>query len=132
MVMTDPIADLLTRIRNGLRARHARVRIPASRLKGEVLRILKEEQFILDYRHEENAYSGILEVDLRYTEEGQPLITGLERVSKPGLRVYCGKAEIPNVLGGLGVAILSTSRGVMTGEQCRRQGVGGEILCRVY
>jgi small subunit ribosomal protein S8 len=130
--MTDPIADLLTRIRNGLRARHARVRIPASRLKGEVLKILKEEQFILDFRREEDAYSGILEVDLRYTEEGQPLITGIERVSKPGLRVYCGKEEIPEVLGGLGVAILSTSRGVMTGEQCRRKGVGGEILCRVY
>jgi small subunit ribosomal protein S8 len=130
--MTDPIADLLTRIRNGLRARHARVRIPASRLKGEVLKILQEEQFILGFRREEDAYSGILEVDLRYTEEGQPLITGIERVSKPGLRVYCGKEEIPEVLGGIGVAILSTSRGVMTGEQCRRKGVGGEVLCRVY
>jgi small subunit ribosomal protein S8 len=130
--MTDPIADLLTRIRNGLRARHARVRIPASGLKGEILRILKEEQFIRDYRMEEDAYSGVLEVDLRYTDNGQPLITGLERVSKPGLRVYCGKDDIPEVLGGLGVAILSTSKGVLTGDQCRKQGVGGEVLCRVF
>ena len=132
MSMTDPIADLLTRIRNGLGARHPRVRIPASRLKREVVRILKEENYILGFRLEEDDKSGHLVLDLGYTEAGEPRISGIDRVSRPGRRVYCGKDEIPEVLGGLGIAILSTSRGVMTGDQCARQGVGGEILCRVF
>lgn len=132
MVMTDPIADLLTRIRNALRARHERVRIPSSRLKKQIVRILKEENYIGEFREEEDGLAGFLVLDLRYTEDGLPLITGLERVSKPGRRVFCGRGDIPEVLGGMGIAILTTSKGVMTGDQCARKGVGGEILCRVY
>ncbi len=132
MVMTDPIADLLTRIRNALRARHGTVRIPSSRLKKQIVRILKEENYIGEIREEEDGLSGFLVLDLRYREDGLPLITGLERVSKPGRRVYCGKGDVPEVLGGMGIAILTTSKGVMTGDQCARKGVGGEILCRVY
>ncbi len=132
MTMSDPIADLLTRIRNGLGARHPQVRIPSSGLKREVVRILKEENYILDFRLEEDNLSGLIVLDLGYTEAGEPRITGIDRVSRPGRRVYCGKDGIPEVLGGLGIAILSTSRGVMTGEQCVRKGVGGEILCRVF
>ena len=132
MVMTDPIADLLTRIRNALRARHGKVRIPSSRLKKQIVRILKEENYIGEIREEEDGLAGFLVLDLRYREDGLPLITGLERVSKPGRRVFCGKGDIPEVLGGMGIAILTTSKGVMTGDQCARKGVGGEILCRVY
>ncbi|MBI4161146.1 MAG: 30S ribosomal protein S8 [Acidobacteria bacterium] len=130
--MTDPIADLLTRIRNALRARHPQVRIPASRLKREIVRILKQESYIREYREEEGGHGGILVLDLRYDDQGRPLITGIERVSMPGRRVYCGIREIPEVLGGLGLAILSTPRGVLTGQECARRGVGGEILCKVY
>ena len=132
MVMTDPIADLLTRIRNALRARHGKVRIPSSLLKKQIVRILKEENYIGEIREEEDGLAGYLVLDLRYREDGLPLITGLERVSKPGRRVFCGKGDIPEVLGGMGIAILTTSKGVMTGDQCARKGVGGEILCRVY
>ncbi len=132
MVMTDPIADLLTRIRNALRARHGKVRIPSSSLKKQIVRILKEENYIGEIREEEDGLAGFLVLELRYREDGLPLITGLERVSKPGRRVFCGKGDIPEVLGGMGIAILTTSKGVMTGDQCVRKGVGGEILCRVY
>ena len=101
MVMTDPIADLLTRIRNALQARHTRLSLPASRIKREIVRILKEENFIEDYRVEEDGKSGVLVIRLRYLEDGTPVILGLDRISKPGLRVYCGKGEIPLVRGGL-------------------------------
>lgn len=132
MAMTDPIADLLTRIRNGLQARHARVRVPASKVKKEIVRILKELHFIEDFRLEEDGKSGILDIQLRYLEDGSPVILGLERVSKPGLRVYCGRGEIPQVRGGRGSCVLSTSKGILTGSESARQGVGGEILFRVY
>ena len=132
MGMTDPIADLLTRIRNALQARHTRLSLPASRIKREIVRILKEENFIEDYRVEEDGKSGVLVIRLRYLEDGTPVILGLDRVSKPGLRVYCRKGEIPLVRGGLGTCVLSTSKGLFTGVDSARKGLGGEVLFRVY
>jgi len=130
--MTDPIADLLTRIRNALQARHARLSLPASRIKREIVRILKEESFVENYRVEEDGKSGVLVIQLRYLEDGTPVILGLDRISKPGLRVYCGKGEIPVVRGGMGTCVLSTSKGILTGADSAKQGLGGEILFRVY
>jgi len=132
MSMTDPIADLLTRIRNALQARHASVDVPASRMKSEIVRILRDEGYIDGFDTVDGGISPLLRIQLRYVAEGDRAITGLERVSRPGRRVYCGKDEIPNVLNGLGISILSTSRGVMTGNACRERGVGGEILCNIW
>ena len=132
MGMTDPIADLLTRIRNALQARHVRLSLPASRIKREIVRILKEESYVEDYRIEEDGKSGILVIQLRYLEDGTPVILGLDRVSKPGLRVYCGKGEIPLIRGGMGTCVLSTSKGILTGTDSAKQGLGGEVLFRVY
>jgi len=132
MSMTDPIADLLTRIRNGLKARKPFVEIPSSRLKVEVAKILKEEGYILNFKVTEDGKHGILRLDLKYTAEGRPAIEGLRRESSPGRRVYVSKDEIRPVLGGLGVGILTTSRGVLTDKQARREGVGGELLCTVW
>ena len=130
--MTDPIADLLTRIRNASMAYHDSVDIPASRLKRAVVQLLKDEGFIQDYQFINQGPQGILRVYLKYGPNKERVITGLKRISKPGLRIYAKKHEIPRVLGGLGVAILSTSRGVMTDKQARREGVGGEVLCYVW
>lgn len=130
--MTDPIADLLTRIRNASLAYHDTVDIPASRLKRAVVQTLKEEGFIQDFQWINQGPQGILRVYLKYGPNRERVITGLRRISKPGLRIYAKKHEIPRVLGGLGVAILSTSRGVMTDKQARREGVGGEVLCYVW
>lgn len=132
MSMTDPIADYLTRIRNALRAGHKKVDIPASRLKTEITRILQEQHFIHSFVLVEDGKQGILRIYLRYDENEQPVISGLERVSKPGQRKYVGAGEIPRVLNNLGIAILSTSKGVMTGQQARKAGVGGEVLCYVW
>jgi small subunit ribosomal protein S8 len=132
MSMTDPIADMLTRIRNGCHARHRKVDVPASRLKREIARVLAEERFIDNFAFIEDSKQGVLRVYLRYTEEGESLIRGLQRVSKPGLRRYAGKGEIPRILRGLGTAIVSTSKGVMTDREARRAGVGGELLCKVW
>lgn len=132
MAMTDPIADMLTRIRNGLRAKHTKVDMPASRLKTEIARILREEGFVSNYKVVEEEGRPILRVYLRYAPTKDAVITHLERVSKPGCRVYVEKNKIPKVLGGLGINILTTSRGVMTGKSARREGVGGEILCNVW
>ncbi|MDZ7270454.1 MAG: 30S ribosomal protein S8 [candidate division KSB1 bacterium] len=132
MSMTDPIADYLTRIRNALRAGHKKVDIPASRLKTEITRILQEQHFIHSFVLVEDGKQGILRIYLRYDENEEPVISGLERVSKPGQRKYVGAAEIPRVLNNLGIAILSTSKGVMTGQQARKAGVGGEVLCYVW
>ncbi|MGC8763176.1 MAG: 30S ribosomal protein S8 [Acidobacteriota bacterium] len=132
MSMTDPIADLLTRIRNGLKARKPFVEIPSSNLKVEVAKILKEEGYILNFKVTEDGKQGILRLDLKYTPEGRPAIEGLRRESSPGRRVYVAKDEIRPVLGGLGVGILTTSRGVLTDKQARREGVGGELLCTVW
>lgn len=132
MSMTDPIADMLSRIRNGIRAGHDRVDVPASKLKREIARILQQEGFIVDYELVENAYQGILRIKLKYTDDGEPIIHGIERISRPGRRVYRGKAEIPQVLDGLGVSIVSTSRGVLSGSEASRTGIGGEVLCQVW
>lgn len=132
MSMTDSIADLLTRIRNAQAARHASVDVPLSRMKVAIVTILKDEGFIDNFKIVEDERQGVLRVLLKYGPSGERAITGLERVSKPGRRVYCGKDGIPKVLGGLGLTILSTPKGVLTGTACRRLGVGGEILCNVW
>ncbi len=131
MNMTDPIADMLTRIRNGIMARHTRVSIPASNLKIAIAQILKDEGYIKDYEVNRDTPQGTITVTLRYVDK-RPVLTQLKRVSKPGLRVYIGRDRIPRVRGGLGTAILSTSRGVMSGREAYRQGLGGEVLCYVW
>jgi small subunit ribosomal protein S8 len=132
MNMTDPIADMLTRIRNGVRARLPKVDIPASRLKGEIARILKDEGYIANFKVVEDRRQGSIRVFLKYGPGREKVITDLQRVSRPGCRIYCGKGEIPRVYGGLGINILSTSHGVMTGRDAARTGVGGEILCNIW
>lgn len=131
-MMTDPVADMLTRIRNGMRARHGKVDIPASNLKTELARILKEEGYIQNYKRIADDTQGVLRVFLRPANDGAEVIIGISRVSRPGCRVYVTKDEIPKVQGGLGINIVSTSRGLMTGRQAVRLGVGGEILCNVW
>ncbi len=132
MSMTDPIADMLTRIRNGIQSRHDRVELPSSKLKVEVARILKSEGFISNYKVVDETPQPLLRLYLKYSEDGEPVIHGIERVSRPGRRVYRGKEEIPQVLGGLGLAIISTSRGVLSGAEAAKTGVGGEVLCQVW
>jgi small subunit ribosomal protein S8 len=129
---TDPIADLLTRIRNAVRAKHPRVDLPASKLKLEVARILKEEGYLANYKVVDEKGKKTLRCFLRYTPERRSVITDLQRVSRPGSRRYVGKLEIRPVVGGLGISILSTPRGVMTGQTARKEGVGGELLCEVW
>lgn len=132
MTVTDPIADMLTRIRNAVMARHDTVSMPVSRMKLYIAKILKQQGFIRDYEVAGSRPKRQLKVHLKYDEAGQPFITGLERVSKSGLRVYSAHDEIPRVYGGLGIVIVSTSKGVMTGQQAWRQGIGGELLCIVW
>jgi len=132
---SDPIADMLTRIRNGLLAGHTTVKIPNSRLKQEIARILKEEGYIVDWRLGDETPFSMINVELKYfgdRRHRRPVITGLERVSRPGRRVYSGRRDLPWVLSGMGIAIVSTSQGVMTAEEARRRGVGGEVLCKVW
>lgn len=130
--LTDPVADMLTRIRNGLRARHTRVEMPSSKLKVEIARILKDEGYVGNYKVAEEGKKKVLRIGLRYDTGGTSVISKLERISKPGRRVYIGKDQVPKVLGGLGVAILTTPQGVMSGKAARRAGVGGELLCNVW
>lgn len=132
MTVTDPIADMLTRIRNAIMARHDSVEIPSSRMKLAIARILKEERFIKDYEVLRNKPHREIKIYLRYTDDNQPVISGMERMSKPGLRVYVQKKEVPRVYGGLGIAIVSTSKGVKTGQQAWEMGIGGEFLCNVW
>jgi small subunit ribosomal protein S8 len=133
MSVSDPIADMLTRIRNGVAARHDSVRIPASKMKISIARVLKDEGFIRDYSVQDDGKpQPDLKVDLGYSASRQPVLNGLQRVSKPGLRVYVQRREIPRVYGGLGIAIISTPKGVMTGQEARRQEVGGELLCYIW
>ena len=132
MSMTDPIADMLTRIRNAAQARHKRVDVPASKLKLEIARILLKERFVANYKFVEDGPQGVIRIYLKYTPDEDPVINGIERISKPGLRRYCGAEEIPRVFGGMGVSILSTSRGVLSGREAKKVGVGGEILCSVW
>jgi small subunit ribosomal protein S8 len=137
--MTDPISDMLTRIRNGVSAKHARVDMPASKLKAEIARILQDEGYIQGFRLVD-APAGktgkpggqLIRVFLRYGPQGEKVITGLQRISRPGRRVYFGVEDVPTVLGGLGTSILTTSRGVMTGRAAKQAGVGGELLCTVW
>jgi small subunit ribosomal protein S8 len=133
MNSTDPIADMLTRIRNASAARHKELTLPSSKLKREIARILAEEGFIDSWTtSNDDGVQETLTVHLKYAEGRTPVVSGLKRISKPGLRVYARKTEIPRVLGGLGMAILSTSRGVMTGSQARKLNLGGEVLCYVW
>jgi small subunit ribosomal protein S8 len=129
--MIDPIADMLTRIRNALVARHKTVEIPASRIKVEIARILKEEGYISDYTVVEEGVAKKIRIELKYTPEGEAAIREIRRISKPGCRIYVNKREIPRVISGLGITILSTSKGIMTGAQARRLGIGGELICTV-
>ncbi|CAN5610418.1 30S ribosomal protein S8 [soil metagenome] len=131
MNVSDPIADMLTRIRNGSRARHVEVLMPASRTKLAIANILKEEGFIEDIEETREGPTNLLRIRLKYVGK-VPVVSGLKRVSKPGLRVYAAKTDIPRVLGGLGVVIVSTSRGIMTGQQARRAQLGGEVLAYVW
>jgi small subunit ribosomal protein S8 len=132
MNVTDPIADMLTRVRNASLARHQEVVLPGSRVKTEIARILVDEGFIASFENRVEDGHDQLVLTLKYVEGKQPVVTGLKRISKPGLRVYARKTEIPRVLGGLGVAILSTSHGIMTGQQARKLNLGGEVLCYVW
>jgi len=132
MNLTDPVADFLTRIRNSIRARHQKLDVPASKLKAEIARILKEEGYIANYKATEEDGHKIIRVYLKYTAANEAVIRDLKRVSRPGCRVYVGRDEIRRVQGGLGISILTTPKGVMTGRQARRESVGGEILCEVW
>lgn len=131
MTISDPVADMLTRIRNAVMVRHDSVDVPTSKVKVAIARILKEEGFIKDYEMVKGKTHQTIKIELRYDEKSEPMITGLERVSKPGLRVYVGQNEIPRIAGGMGIAIVSTSKGVMTGQEAWRKGIGGELLCYV-
>jgi small subunit ribosomal protein S8 len=131
-VVTDPIADMLTRIRNANTANHETVDIPASKIKRSVAQILKEEGFIRDFELISQGPQGIIRIHLKYGPDREKVITGLRRISRPGLRVYTSKSEIPRVLGGLGLVIMSTSKGVMSGKRAKREGCGGEVLAYVW
>jgi small subunit ribosomal protein S8 len=132
MSLTDPVADLLARIRNSLHARHQKLDIPASRLKQEIARVLKEEGYIANFKATEEEGRKVLRIYLKYGPDNAAVISNLQRISRPGCRVYVGHSDIPRVLGGLGINILTTPKGVMTGRQARKQGLGGEILCAVW
>ena len=131
-MLTDPIADFLTRIRNALQAQHEEVEIPASRLKREMARILKEQGYIADWAEADGDVGRVLRLRLRYTEDRSPVISGMQRVSRPGRRRYVPTKEVPRVLGGMGTTIVSTSTGVMTGHEARQKGVGGEVVAHVW
>ena len=132
MTMTDPIADMLTRIRNANTVKHETVDVPASNIRKEIARILLEEGFVKGYDVIEDGKQGIIRLQLKYGIEGERVISGLKRISKPGMRVYSSKDEIPKVLNGLGVAIMSTSKGILTDREARKENVGGEVICYVW
>ncbi len=132
MVMTDPIADMLTRIRNANSVYHDKVEIPASKIKQAVVQILKDEGFVKDYDMIQDGKQGMLRVSLKYGPNREKVITGIKRISKPGLRVYAKKEQLPRVLGGLGIAIISTSKGIMSDKAARKEGLGGEVIAYVW
>jgi small subunit ribosomal protein S8 len=132
MNLTDPVSDMLTRIRNAINARHQKVDIPASKLKLEIARILKEEGYVSNYKASEEEGQKVLRIYLKYGNNNEAAISNVARVSRPGCRVYVRRSDIPRVLGGLGINIITTPRGVMTGRQARKEGVGGELLCEVW
>ena len=131
-MISDPIADMLTRIRNALAARHPKVDVPSSKLKMEIARILKEEGYILNFKLVEEGAAKIIRIYLKYTVANAPVISHIQRISKPGCRIYSGSKGVPKVLGGLGISIVTTSKGVMTGMEARKAGVGGEVLCQLW
>ena len=130
MTMTDPVSDLLTRIRNACNARHETVDIPSSKMKLEIARIMKEEGYITGFTHMQDNKQGVIRIQLKYAGKNA-VISSLERVSRPGCRVYVGKSEIPPIIGGLGICIMSTSQGILTGKQAEEKGLGGEVLCAI-
>ena len=132
MTMTDPIADMLTRIRNANTVKHETVDVPASNIKKEIARILLEEGFVRGYDVIEDGKQGIIRIQLKYGQAGERVISGLKRISKPGMRVYAAKDEVPKVLNGLGISIISTSKGILTDKQARKENVGGEVICYVW
>ena len=132
MAVTDPIADMLTVIRNGCKAKQKRVEVPASRVKSEILKVLLKEKYIANYRYISDTKQGRLRIYLKYTETELSVITGIKRISKPGLRVYRASDKIPRVRGGLGVAIISTSQGIVTSADALKRGIGGEVICHVW
>ncbi len=129
---TDPIADMLTRIRNGIAVRHRQVTVPSSKMKMAIAKVLREEGYLQGYDITRDRPQPVIRIWPKYAEDGEPVITGLKRVSKPGCRVYTGRREIPRVLSGMGIAILSTPQGIMTDKRARRFGIGGEVLCYVW
>jgi small subunit ribosomal protein S8 len=132
MTLSDPVSDYLTRIRNGLRAQHREVEVPASRLKKEMSRILKEQGYIVDYAVEPMPVGETIRIELKYTQDREPVISGMERVSRPGRRRYVNRTQVPRVFGGMGTAIVSTSRGVMSGHEANAEGVGGEVVAYIW
>ena len=132
MTMTDPIADMLTRIRNANTVKHETVDVPASNIKKELVRILLEEGFVRGYDVIEDEKQGIIRIQLKYGQSGERVIQGIKRISKPGMRVYAAKQEIPRVLNGLGISVISTSKGILTDKQARKENVGGEVICYVW
>ncbi len=132
MSLSDPIADMLARIRNGAKAKKREVNIPSSRLKVELAKLLKEEGYIRNFKVIDDNKQGILNIALKYTEDNQSVISGLRRISRPGCRIFCTKDSIPKILNGLGVVIISSSKGMATGKRCEELGVGGEVVCSVW
>lgn len=131
-MITDPIADMLTRIRNGIHAKHESVVVPASNVKKAIAQVLLDEGYINGYDVNEDGVQGTINIDLKYGPNGEKVISGIKRISKPGLRVYVGREDIPRVLGGLGIAIVSTSKGIVTDKVAKKEGVGGEVICYVW
>ena len=129
---SDPIADMLTRVRNAISARHPKVDVPASKLKAEIARILKEEGYIANFKVAEEGAKSVIKIYLKYSSENVPVMSHIQRISRPGCRVYVGQTDIPRVQGGMGINILTTPRGVMTGRNARKEGVGGELLCSIW
>ena len=132
MSINDPVSDLLTRVRNGLSSRHEKIDVPSSRFKVELARILKEEGYIKNFKVLDDKGAGLLRLYLKYDDGGRPVIHGVSRISKPGRRLYRGKDALPEVLGGLGISIVSTSQGLLTGIDAKRRGIGGEVVCSVW
>jgi small subunit ribosomal protein S8 len=132
MSITDPIADMLTCLRNAIMAKKKEVTVPSSRIKVEIAKILKDEGFIKNFKVIDDNKQGLLQIWLKYTEDNKSVISGLERVSRPGCRIYCTKETLPIVMSGLGIAIISTSKGILTDKKCRELGIGGEIICKVW
>jgi len=132
MSLTDPIADMLTRIRNAVSIKKKEINVPSSRIKVEIAKILKEEGFIKNFKVIDDNKQGVLNINLKYTDENQSVVSGVRRVSKPGCRIFCTKDSIPKIMNGLGIAIVSTSKGIATGKKCEELGVGGEVICYIW